>query len=629
MNEVEKPEYGWSDIPWHKLERCVFKLQKRIYKASQRGDVQTTRRLQKLLIKSWGAKCLAVRRVTQDNTGKKTAGVDGVKSLTPKQRLELVSKLRLSSKVDPTRRVWIPKPGKEEKRPLGIPTMKDRATQALVKLALEPEWEARFEPNSHGFRPGRSCQDAIEAIFNAIRYKPKFVLDADISKCFDRIDHKRLLEKLNTYPTLRKQIRAWLKAGVMDGKKLFPTSEGTPQGGVLSPLLANIALHGMEKRIKEFSETLDIRNSKNHQISWQKKRKSISLIRYADDFVILHEDITVVQRCREIISEWLDDMGLEIKPSKTRLTHTLSELKPEKPGFDFLGFNIRQFKAGKYTTGKVNGKPLGFKTIITPSKDSQKIHYKQIAEVIDRHRGQSQTVLITNLNPIIRGWCNYFRSVCSKKVFTKLDQLIWWKLFKWGKRRHNNKGIKWIIDRYWQSIGGDNWVFATRQEGTNPMRLLKHSSVEIKRYVKVKGEVSPYDGNLVYWSSRMGKHPEMPVRTASLLKKQKGKCAHCGLWFNEGDTIERDHIIPKAIGGKDEYKNWQLLHRHCHDEKTKHDLKLIKEHNDQKWGEKFLEAWDKVNFIWVDDVPYIADKQGRIWGRNSDGNEYILYRFPD
>ena len=165
--------------------------------------------------------------------------------------------------------------------------MIDRATQALVKLALEPEWEAKFEPNSYGFRPGRSCQDAIEAIFNAIRYKPKFVLDADIAKCFDRIDHKRLLEKLNTYPTLRKQIRAWLKAGVMDGKKLFTTSEGTPQGGVISPLLANIALHGMEERIKQFSETLDTRNLKGNQMSRQAKRRSISLIRYADDFVIL------------------------------------------------------------------------------------------------------------------------------------------------------------------------------------------------------------------------------------------------------------------------------------------------------------------------------------------------------
>ena len=364
--------------------------------------------------------------------------------------------------------------------------MKDRATQALVKLALEPEWEAKFEPNSYGFRPGRSCHDAIEAIFKTIKCKPKFVLDADIAKCFDRIDHKQLLEKLNTYPTLRRQIRAWLKAGVMDGKKLFPTSEGTPQGGVISPLLANIALHGMEKRIKQLSETLDIRNLKGNQMSRQSKRSSISSIRYADDFVILHEDITVVQRCREIISEWLKDMGLELKPSKTRITHTLYELDGKKPGFDFLGFNIRQHKVGKYITGKsTNGKPLGFKTIIIPSKESQKNHYKQIAEVINRHRGQPQTVLIMKLNPIIRGWCNYFRSVCSKKVFTKLDQLIWRKLFKWAKRRHNNKGTKWIIDRYWQSIGGDNWVFATRREGFNPLRLLKHSSVEIKCLSKI------------------------------------------------------------------------------------------------------------------------------------------------
>ena len=508
--------------------------------------------------------------------------------------------------------------------------MKDRATQALVKLALEPEWEAKFEPNSYGFRPGRSCQDAVQAIFNAIRYKPKFVLDADIAKCFDRIDHKRLLEKLNTYPTLRKQIRAWLKAGVMDGKKLFTTSEGTPQGGVISPLLANIALHGMEERIKQFSETFDIRNPKGYQVSRQVKRSTISLIRYADDFVILHKDITVVQRCKEIISEWLNDMGLELKPSKTRITHTLYELDGEKPGFDFLGFNIQQYNVGKYRTGKnTKGIPLGFKTIITPSKESQKIHYKQIAEVIDRHQGQSQIVLIKNLNPIIRGWCNYFRSVCSSKAFSRMDYLIFWKLFKWAKHRHHNKGRKWIADKYWQSISGDNWVFATRQEGSNPLRLLKHSSIEKTNYVKVTGVASPYDGNLVYWSSRMGKHPEMPVRTASMLKKQKGKCAHCGLWFNEEDVIELDHIIPKAIGGRNEYKNWQLLHRHCHDEKTKHDLKLIKEHTYQKWGEKFLKAWDKINFIWVDDVPYLADKQGRVWGRNSDGNEYIMYRFLD
>jgi RNA-directed DNA polymerase len=283
----ENPTVKWRDIQWKRVERWVFKLQKRIYQASRRGDVRTIRGLQKLLMKSQAAKLLAVRRVT-DNTGKKTAGVDGLKSLTPKQRFELVNELKMGSKVKPTRRVWIPKPGTEEKRPLGISTMKDRAVQALVKLALEPEWEAVFEPNSYGFRPGRSCPDAIEAIFNAIRFKPKYVLDADLAKCFDKIDHERLLEKLNTFPTLRIQIRAWLKAGVMEGRQLFHTSEGTPQGGVISPLLANIALHGMENRIKELAENFDMKRSDGkYQLPKRDKRDSVSIIRYADDFVIL------------------------------------------------------------------------------------------------------------------------------------------------------------------------------------------------------------------------------------------------------------------------------------------------------------------------------------------------------
>ncbi len=204
----------WRHINWRKLEKRVYKLQKRIYRASWRGDVKAVRKLQKTLMRSWSAKCLAVRRVTQDNQGKKTAGVDGVKSLTPKQRFTLAAKLKLGTKVKPTRRVWIPKPGKEEKRPLGIPVMYERGLQALVKMALEPEWEAKFEPNSSGFRPGRSCHDAIAAIFSSICKKPKFVLDADIAKCFDKINHLELLKKINTFPTLRRQIKSWLKAGV-------------------------------------------------------------------------------------------------------------------------------------------------------------------------------------------------------------------------------------------------------------------------------------------------------------------------------------------------------------------------------------------------------------------------------
>ena len=210
------PMDEWKAIPWRKLERKVFKVQKRIYRAASRGDVRTVRRLQKLMMKSWSAKCLAVRRVSQENQGKKTAGIDGVKSLTPTQRTELVKDLKLGKKGKPARRVWIPKPGRDEKRPLGIPVMHDRALQGLLKQALEPEWEARFERNSYGFRPGRGCHDAIEAIFISIKQKSKWVLDADIAKCFDKINHQALLEKLNTSPTIRRQIRAWLKAGVVD-----------------------------------------------------------------------------------------------------------------------------------------------------------------------------------------------------------------------------------------------------------------------------------------------------------------------------------------------------------------------------------------------------------------------------
>lgn len=552
-----QPMGEWKHINWRKLERCVYKLQKRIYKASQRGDVKAVRRLQKTLMKSWYAKCLAVRRVTQDNTGKKTAGVDGVKSLSPAARLTLVGNLKLGSKVKPTRRVWIPKPGTDEKRPLGIPTMYDRALQSLVKLAIEPEWEAKFEPNSYGFRPGRSCHDAVEAIFTSINKMPKYVLDADIAKCFDHIDQEALLTKLNTFPTIRRQVRAWLKAGVMDNKQLFPTSEGTPQGGVISPLLANIALHGMEERIKQYAETLKGRKFKN--------RQQLSLIRYADDFVILHEDITVVQRCREIISEWLLGMGLELKPSKTRLTHTLNKHEDEEPGFNFLGFNIKQWKVGKYHSKQ------GFKTLITPSKEKQKIHYDRVDSIIKDHKSASQMALINQLNPVIIGWSNYYSTVVSKVAYSDLDNLMYPKLKSWAQRRHPNKSGKWVSNKYWQTIGGDNWVFATRQEGNNPIRLRSHAETPIIRHVKVKGDASPYDGNLIYWSSRMGKHPEVTERVATLLKKQKGKCTYCELHFREGDVLEVDHIIPRIKGGKDQYNNLQILHKHCHDRKTIED----------------------------------------------------------
>ncbi|MGK7952193.1 MAG: group II intron reverse transcriptase/maturase [Xenococcaceae cyanobacterium] len=505
--------------------------------------------------------------------------------------------------VAPTRRVWIPKPGKEEKRPLGIPTMYDRALQGLVKLVLEPEWEARFEPNSYGFRPGRSCHDAIGAIFISISKKSKFVLDADISQCFDKINHNKLLEKLNTYPTLRRQIRAWLKAGVMDGLELKPTAQGTPQGGTISPLLANIALHGMENVIKNLADSFDMKRVDGTQMSKRDKRKSVNIIRYADDFIIFHEDINILNRCAMVITQWLKDIGLELKPSKTRITHTLKNYKKEKAGFDFLGFSIKQHKTGKYTCGKNRKGLLGFKTIITPSKEAQRKHYKKLTEIIDKNKGRSQITLISKLNPVIRGWCNYYATVVSQKVFERLVHILVWKLLKWGIKRHRNKSRKWVRNKYFKTIGDKNWVFAKRMQDNHFAYLFSHSDTEIKRFVKVKDYASPYDGNLVYWSSRQGKNPEMPKRTAVLLKKQKGKCNWCELIFRENDVIETDHITPTAAGGKDEYKNLQLLHRHCHDEKTKSDLEVINNHKREKKIKELYKWFNKLDWIWKDDIP--------------------------
>ncbi len=278
MDTGSKPMYGWKDLPWKQFERQVFKLQKRIYRASQRGDVKTVHQLQRLLMQSRASRYLAVRRVTQDNQGKKTAGVDGVKALPPHQRMELAESLSLNQQASPVRRVWIPKPGTTEQRGLGIPTMANRALQALVKLALEPEWEARFEPNSYGFRPGRCTHDALEAIRFSIRLQSKYVLDADLAKCFDRINHQALLAKLATFPTLRRLIKRWLKAGIMEGLTLTPTEEGCPQGAVVSPLLANVALHGLEEHVTSAFPTRVQRDGQS--IRWQP-----TVVRYADDLV--------------------------------------------------------------------------------------------------------------------------------------------------------------------------------------------------------------------------------------------------------------------------------------------------------------------------------------------------------
>lgn len=556
LNNVE-----WSQINWRKVERYVFKLQKRIFQASRDGNIKLVRKLQRTLTRSYYARLLATRQITQDNSGKKTAGIDGIKSISPKQRLILAQNLNLKSKPLPARRILIPKPNGEQ-RPLSIPVMRDRVCQALVKLVLEPEWEAKFEPNSFGFRPGRSPHDAIEAIFNSIRCKQKFVLDADISKCFDRINHDYLLSKINTSPTLRRAIKAWLKAGwVFEGKR-EKSDVGTPQGGVISPLLANIALHGMENRITQLANSLKGDKSKN--------RTSLTFVRYADDFVCLHPNREVIDRAKAILIDWLDEVGLELSESKTRISSTAD-------GFNFLGFNIRQYQVGKYHSGKsTNGESLGYKTLIKPAQEKVKKHYDKIADIISRHNSSPQKVLISKLNPIIRGWANYYSSGVSKKTYSKLDHLIWQRLKRWCERRHPKKSVTWVLKKYFKSVGDRNWVFGDKES-----TLLTYSETPIIRHIKVKGEKSPYDGELGYWAGRLGRHPELSARVSKLLKKQKNKCNHCGLIFRDGDVWEVDHIIPKSLGGKNWDNNLQLLHRHCHDTKTGLDgsLNLGRTHN--------------------------------------------------
>jgi RNA-directed DNA polymerase len=530
--------YQWNTIRWPKIERTVFKLQKRIYRAAQRGDDRQVRRLQKLLLRSHYAKLLAVRQVTQDNRGKKTPGVDGIVALTPVERRTLAEHLPLDGNAAPVRRVYIPKPGTLEQRPLGIPTIADRAKQGLVTQALEPEWEARFEPNSYGFRPGRSTWDAIGAIYVQINQKPTWVLDADIAKCFDCIDHEALVRKLDAQPTINRQLKAWLKAGVWDRGDWNPTEAGTPQGGPVSPLLANVALHGLEERIQRAIPG----------------RNAPAVIRYADDLVVIHSDRVVIEQSQALIAEQLRGMGLELKPSKPRITHTL-HVEAGGAGFNFLGFNIRQYP----TKAK-----RGYKTLITPSRQAVAQHTRQSAAGVRRQRMDRQERLIEALNPVMRGWSHDFATVCRRATCAEVDDERRHQLRSWSRARHPNKPRTWAYQKYWRQAG-ERKHCTPRGGGT---RVAFHTERPIRRHVKVQARRSPYDGDAGYWSTRQGYDPGVSKRVSTLLKRQAGKCRHCGSYFKIGDVLEVDHIIPRAAGGREAYTNWHLWHRYGHVEKT-------------------------------------------------------------
>jgi RNA-directed DNA polymerase len=496
--ELNGKTVTWSNINWAYAKKSVDRMQNRIYKAKLSGNFQRLHWLQKRLINSKYAKLMAVRTVTTLNKGKRTAGIDKLIITEPEQKLELALTLKLDGQALPIRRVWIPKTGKQEKRPLGIPVIRDRAKQALAKLALEPEWEAIFEPNSYGFRPGRSALDAIEAIFLTLHNdNPKWVFDADIRKCFDEIDHEALLEKTGTFPLMKRQIAAWLKAGVMEGyanaqkeTTVFLSKKGTPQGGVISPLLANIALHGLENHLKDFVTKIPGKPYEGANRGNLPRRKALSVIRYADDFVLIHRNKEILDLCIAETRNWLKSVGLQISEEK-------SALRDGRNGFLFLGFQIIQVRKVAKGTYKVN---------IQPSRKSQNKMLSKVREIVQNNRAISSYSLIQMLRPVILGWANYFKYCECKNVFRKLTHQIFQKLRAWAFRRDTRNGRLTVKQKYFPSDRSytfdgtthqDNWIFVGKQKGKNGVvkeNYLPHIVwVKSRKHVKVQDTQTPFN----------------------------------------------------------------------------------------------------------------------------------------
>lgn len=568
---ILKNNITWNSIDWTKVRKRILRMQHRIFIAKRNGLDKVVIGLQYRLINSLDAKLLSVQRVTTLNKGRKTAGIDKQIIVNSTDKLKMAYSLKLDGKAKPIRRVWIPKPDKDEKRPLGIPTILDKAKQNLARLALEPEWEAVFENNSYGFRPGRSTHDAIEAIFLNLRFKrTKFIYDADIRKCFDRIDHEALLKKLNTFPQMERQVRAWLKAGIMEGYANAPKSYeseskmGTPQGVIISPLLANVALHGLENHLKEFCATkVSSKIFQTKKRTKESKKSACGVIRYADDFVIIHENKQVLELCITEVKNWLPNMGLEISEEK-------SKLRDAREGFQFLGFQIILVKKG---LGKE------YKVKITPSQRNCLRLYEKVRNVIKNSKAVSSYTLISQLRPIIVEWGNYFRYSECRDTFKKLEYNIFGMLRAWVFRRDTRNKRTNIKERYFPSgksyvFNGkthqDNWILVGQTKKNDKLVtnfLPRLTWIESCKYVKISSNSSPFDGNHLYWAERLEKYSGYPPSICKLLRKQKYKSPFCNTYFRVGDQIEIDHIKPKAQGYH--YSNLQLLHKTCHITKTR------------------------------------------------------------
>jgi RNA-directed DNA polymerase len=523
---------SWHQINWSGAHQSVARLQTRIAKAVKAGEWRKARSLQRLLTQSTSAKALAVKKVTE-NRGRKTPGVDGKTWSTPEEKWDAVSSLSNKRyKPLPLRRIHIPK-ANGDKRPLGIPTMRDRAMQALHLLALDPVAETTGDSHSYGFRRERSTADAIEQVRNVLSNKaaPQWVLEGDIKGCFDNISHEWLVANVLMDSGI---LRKWLKAGFVELGKLFPTNAGTPQGGIISPVLANMALDGLQRELEGLFRTVR-----------QAREAKVHLVRYADDFVITGSSRELLEeRVRPLVVKFLATRGLVLSETKTTITHVTE-------GFDFLGWNVRRFDRMLLTQ---------------PSKKNAKAFIAKIRNSLREMRSAKQEAVIDKLMPIIRGWANYHRSQMASHSFSRCDHLIWGMLWRWAVRRHPNKGARWIKRRYFVSSKGRDWRFAEKD------KILPVLSEFRKRtHVKVRSEANPYDPALEeYFSRRLARKMDQTLEGRRKLRWlwwwQEGLCPNCQQRITRETGWHLHHRVKRTQGGSNATSNLMLLHPNCHNQ---------------------------------------------------------------
>jgi len=534
-------EVDWNAVDWRTVYRNVRRLQARIVQATQEGRWGKVQALQRLLTHSYSGRCLAVRRVTE-NRGKKTAGVDGITWDTPAQKGQAVAELRPRGyRPQPLRRVYIPKSSNPmQKRPLGIPTMTDRAMQSLYLLALDPVAETQADPNSYGFRRERSPADAISQCFIVLRGRPgapEWVLEGDIRACFDRISHDWLLAHV---PMDRRILRQWLKAGYLEKDAFHATESGTPQGGIISPVLANLALDGLERElVQRFPPS-------------RRASKGVHLVRYADDFIVTARSRELLEtQVRPCIECFLGERGLELAPEKTHLTHI-------DAGFDFLGQNVRRYRG---------------KLIIQPAKKNLRNYLNKVRGIIRTHRAASAGELIARLNPVIRGWANYHRHVCSTATYGYCDYQVFRALWQWARRRHPQKGARWVRRKYFQTVGRRTWTFSGEVGGEKgerkPIHLVNAAHTPIRRQVKIRAAANPYDPQWeVYFEQRrqaqMSENLQGYPRLRRLWREQHGCCPRCGQVITVESGWDVHHKVWRMHGGGDSVENLEMLHPVCH-----------------------------------------------------------------